>query len=243
MLTKFQLFGHKLLSLFRLCPVGDNMTIQTSSQMTSDFGIFNTLYELENTYPRVQVGTHEHVLSDKSGCLFPLRLFVFDTLAPLSEELQEKVSKKLKDQCLFVLTEQCADLIPQLLQAGAFDALLSPLKTNELGAKLRYYFGEHHQRYLLRTNPPFTLELTKKEQMLFDLLLTTPHGVSRNELMTLCWKGVVVHPKTLDVHLFNLRQKLESVGGTVRFQRGLWSIDLSKTSESAPPLDPSSQSV
>jgi hypothetical protein len=48
--------------------------------------------------------------------------------------------------------------------------------------------------------------------------------------MTLCWKDLTVHPKTLDVHLFNLRQKLETVGAAIRFNDGRWFVDFGSSS-------------
>ena len=98
------------------------------------------------------------------------------------------------------------------------------IRASEFKGKLEYFFSIEYQSDLLKCHSTLHLDLTKKEQKLFDFLVLHPEGVTREQLMVICWKNVSVHPKTLDVHLFNLRQKLELVGGGVSFRHGCWSL-------------------
>lgn len=59
---------------------------------------------------------------------------------------------------------------------------------------------------------------TAKEFQIFQLLCDTPsRRIAKQELFERIWGGVMVNIKTVDVHLFNLRKKLETVGLTLDF--------------------------
>ncbi len=52
-------------------------------------------------------------------------------------------------------------------------------------------------------------QLTKKEIVLFEILRRAgANGVTRRQLAERVWPDVHVHDKTIDVHVFNLRRKL-----------------------------------
>lgn len=54
-------------------------------------------------------------------------------------------------------------------------------------------------------------QLTKKEIVLFEILRRAgENGVTRSQLAQRIWPDVHVHDKTIDVHVFNLRRKLNS---------------------------------
>jgi DNA-binding response OmpR family regulator len=135
-------------------------------------------------------------------------------------------TRNLQNRTCLIIAEKWANWLPSLLKSGAFDVMLGQVRYLELYGKLQYFFSDNHQIQLFKQNPPFKIDFTRKEQQLFDFLVAHPLGVSREELMTLCWKNISVHPKTLDVHLFNLRQKLEDVSAGVRFNGGKWHLDL-----------------
>lgn len=54
-------------------------------------------------------------------------------------------------------------------------------------------------------------KLTRRESMIFEVLRRNgPAGLSRAEISKQVWSNVSVHEKTIDVHVFNLRRKLNS---------------------------------
>jgi DNA-binding winged helix-turn-helix (wHTH) protein len=56
-------------------------------------------------------------------------------------------------------------------------------------------------------------KLTYKESKIVTLLMNQmDQYVSRKDIIEKVWNNVNVHPKTLDVHLYNLRRKIEPLG-------------------------------
>lgn len=182
---------------------------------------------LNGSFNRIKISSYEHIVESKGSSFFSLQLFEINA----SEELVNTVTHKLESlvfkRSFFVLSSCLSHWVPTLLAHGAFDVMIGPMRSLEFMGKLEYFFSDSYQTYLLKNNTNFHLELTKKEQQLFDFLMANPKGVTREQLMTICWKNISVHPKTLDVHLFNLRQKLESVGGSVNFRNGSWYLHFS----------------
>ncbi len=68
------------------------------------------------------------------------------------------------------------------------------------------------------------LKLTKIEQEILNMFVEAPHRtLKRSELVYAVWGEVIVHPKTLDVHLYNLRKKIQAHGMSIMCQEpGTW---------------------
>lgn len=65
-------------------------------------------------------------------------------------------------------------------------------------------------------------QLTKKEVILFELLQSAGSvGVKRSELAERVWPDVHVQDKTIDVHVFNLRRKLNGSNYRVEVQNSV----------------------
>lgn len=188
------------------------------------------LGKLDNTFRRTQLSLTDHFFQTPNPSLFPLKLFVFLDDEGVSERLARFAAMDLQQSAYFIISESLAPWINPLLKAGAFDVTVGRPCLAELYGKTEYFFSEPHQSKIFKSHPPFKIDLTRKEQQLFEFLISHPQGVTRQELMTLCWKNLTVHPKTLDVHLFNLRQKLETVGAAIRFNDGKWIIDFANVS-------------
>ncbi|MEW6055685.1 MAG: winged helix-turn-helix domain-containing protein [Bdellovibrionota bacterium] len=73
--------------------------------------------------------------------------------------------------------------------------------------------------------PDFS-ELTLKEQQLLSLFLNSrDQSVSRTEILAQIWKNAKVDPKTVDVHLYNLRRKIQNGGIEIRStSSGRWQL-------------------
>ncbi len=189
-----------------------------------DFG------NLDSHFRRSQLSDTDHIFQTKHPSLYSLKMLIFMNPETAHDRLASLASIDLQRSYFFILDESLAPWIIPLLQNGAFDVSVGYPHLSELHGKLEYFFSELHQSAIFKANPPFKLDLTRKEQQLFDFFISHPQGVNRQELMTLCWKDLTVHPKTLDVHLFNLRQKLETVGAAICFLEGKWIVDFSKLS-------------
>lgn len=70
-------------------------------------------------------------------------------------------------------------------------------------------------------------DLTFKEFKILGLFINTPeHSLSRQNLISSLWTDVKVGPKTLDVHLFNLRRKIRPKGYDLIHQgTGIWKLE------------------
>lgn len=61
--------------------------------------------------------------------------------------------------------------------------------------------------------------LTAKEFQIFALLdQSERHSISREVLLAKIWRAIKVSPKTLDVHIFNLRRKIAPLGLEIFFR-------------------------
>lgn len=177
---------------------------------------------VDEFFKRSQTSSYGHLIESKGGSFFPLHLFNIMGSEELINSIVDPLDFRFFNKSFFIISDNLFNWVPLLLSKGAFDVMVSPLRGTELIGKLHYYFSESYQTNLLKNSTHFQFDLTKKEQKLFDFLIDHPKGVTREQLMTICWKNISVHPKTLDVHLFNLRQKIESVGGVINFRDGRW---------------------
>lgn len=65
-------------------------------------------------------------------------------------------------------------------------------------------------------------QLTKKEVVLFEILRRAgSSGVTRSQLAERIWPDVHVHDKTIDVHVFNLRRKLNGSNYRIEVQNSM----------------------
>ena len=68
--------------------------------------------------------------------------------------------------------------------------------------------------------------LTLKETKLFTLFTGAPDKtLTREDINNEIWNDTIVHPKTLDVHIYNLRKKLKDHNlRIVSHVRGKWTL-------------------
>ena len=63
------------------------------------------------------------------------------------------------------------------------------------------------------------MKLTLREfQVLSCLVQAHPKGMAPGLIRTSVWGNLKVVPKALDVHLFKIRRKLESIGWGIRYE-------------------------
>lgn len=122
---------------------------------------------------------------------------------------------------------------------GALDYLTKPFKKNELIVKIENILsGSVRQANSVQAHKTMNLDgheiesLTSKQKQLLSLFLNSPgRVVSRDDILEQVWGDTSVHPKTVDVHLYNLRRKLNEFGYIIRSEGGgRWSLISDKIS-------------
>ncbi len=123
------------------------------------------------------------------------------------------------------------DVIRELFQCGIKDYLTHPVDSNELLIKWELQF-EDRRKWETMSNRAVVLgdtclrELTHKEFQIINLFLSAKnHEVSRDALNFNIWGSCTVHSKTINVHLHNLRKKIQPSGHNIICKRhGHWKL-------------------
>ena len=115
------------------------------------------------------------------------------------------------------------------LKTGVRDYLLKPVSINELIAKVERALMQMSNREVLIMRDILDgreiTDLTFREHQLLTIFLSREdRSVSRDELYHAVWSKVTVNPKTLDVHLFNLRRKLRKHGYDICCTRQIFKL-------------------
>jgi len=112
---------------------------------------------------------------------------------------------------------------------GATDYLVKPFNKNELLVKVERCIAHAKARSHQVTIDPTTMTivtnsgkasvpLTARELQIVTLLhAEMPRPIAREQIVNVVWNKTTVSPKTLDVHLFNLRQKLLPLGLAIEY--------------------------
>ncbi len=127
------------------------------------------------------------------------------------------------------------DALRYCFMEGAIDYLTKPFKKNELIVKIENIFSgakrtvatslSNSQKSVLLDGKEIG-NLTSKQKQLLGLFLDHPDRVvTRDDILDNVWGDTNVHPKTVDVHLYNLRRKLHDMGYIIRSEGGgKWSL-------------------
>ena len=134
------------------------------------------------------------------------------------------------------------DMIRFCLDKDIIDYLVKPINIAELAvkvenrmSKIREWLPDYPDGEDFVMND-FAADLTLTErQILYLFFQSKDHRISREYIHQRVWKESVVNPKTLDVHIFNLRKKLRPKGYTIKHADGHW--NLQKDENNGDPAD------
>ncbi len=113
---------------------------------------------------------------------------------------------------------------------GANDYMTKPFKKNELLVKVetilrgRKSIGRSVRPQISIDGTSITGLTTKQQKLLSLFIHENPERlVDRNLILDKVWGNTAVHPKTIDVHLYNLRRKLHPFGYMIKsLGNGQW---------------------
>lgn len=136
------------------------------------------------------------------------------------------------DNIPFVIVSSNEDLdtLRLCLDEGAIDYITKPFNKNELIVKveqvLKGHRGIKEKKREVFIDGNVITNLTAKQVKLMKLFLKSEDRViDRDSILTQVWGPTSVHPKTIDVHLYNLRRKLHPFGYIIKSEGGgKWSL-------------------
>jgi DNA-binding response OmpR family regulator len=146
--------------------------------------------------------------------------------------MQSRENQRLNDVPVIVVSSvQDIETLRFCFQFGVKDYITKPFPSSELIAKIERALGQASQqadsRIVLDSLSKTVLRMGKRSDSLttreFDIL-SAIHGeqsqsISRKELLQKVWGATRLSAKALDVHLVNLRRKIQPLGLDVRFRR------------------------
>lgn len=128
------------------------------------------------------------------------------------------------------------DLIRAILKTEALDYLQKPAGKNLMIAKIETLLccGSTPRKYTYAKRGSLMFggieipDLTNIQYRIIQTFLKADSNIARKEELFLnVWNGISVSPKTLDVHLCNLRKILSKIGLAItNVQQGAWSLTL-----------------
>jgi hypothetical protein len=133
-----------------------------------------------------------------------------------------------------IIVSECNDfqMISRYLELGVADYFLQPVDSNLLLAKVEALFRSGRKippsvksgllfdisTHSVRNEKGASVKVTQKEYQILSVLdKTFPKGLSPLELRRQIWGQVSVGSKSLDVHLFKLRRKLNTIGLNIQY--------------------------
>ena len=155
----------------------------------------------------------------------------------LESKRRDEISRDIP--LTIISADDDADTLRQCFKLGVHDYLTKPFKRNELLVKVETQLAKSNVyvgkiKTFIEVDGNKIEGLTTKERKLFNLFIATdPRIIDREQILKEVWGGRQVHPKSVDVHIYNLRRKINDQGYVIKsLGNGKWSLLSSR-------LDPS----
>ena len=140
---------------------------------------------------------------------------------------------RLGEEVPFIIVSSDDDIesLRLCFKEGANDYMTKPFKKNELLVKVETIL-RNKNRFGRSVKPDVSIDgqviegLTVKQQKLLKLFLDdSSRTINRELILKKVWGETIVHPKTIDVHLYNLRRKLHPFGYMIKsLGNGQWTL-------------------
>ena len=162
--------------------------------------------------------------SDKAPVLIIADLMLNDGnfLSFLSNEFHGKLGGS-NIPFIIVSSDDDIESLRLCFKEGANDYMTKPFKKNELLVKVetilrgRKSIGRSVRPQISIDGTTITGLTTKQQKLLSLFIHENPERlVDRNLILDKVWGNTAVHPKTIDVHLYNLRRKLHPFGYMIK---------------------------
>lgn len=171
-------------------------------------------------------------------------LLILDLMLPgiMGESVLKTIRKTSSVPILVLTAIQDKSKIVEILTAGANDYLTKPFDLDELVARVKVQLRSKEykseldlisykeitifsKRHLVQINGQ-DLMLPKKEFEILKLLLKNPHQVfEKEQIYESIWGEPYINAEnTLNVHISNLRLKIEEVLGDTKYIKSIWGI-------------------
>lgn len=171
-------------------------------------------------------------------------LLILDLMLPgiMGESVLKTIRKTSSVPILVLTAIQDKSKIVEILTAGANDYLTKPFDLDELVARVKVQLRSKEykseldlisykeitifsKRHLVQINGQ-DLMLPKKEFEILRLLLKNPHQVfEKEQIYESIWGEPYINAEnTLNVHISNLRLKIEEVLGDTKYIKSIWKI-------------------
>lgn len=123
---------------------------------------------------------------------------------------------------LVISSSDAKESFEQAFEAGAIDYLLKPFNMNEVRAKVDRHIQtiedkiQEASKSLEALNLDLSQYTNKELRIIESFNVKDDKTLHRNDIVKLIWKNIVIHPNTLDVHIYNLRKKLKTNNYTIK---------------------------
>lgn len=155
-------------------------------------------------------------------------IFIADLRLPDGEFLEWIIgtnsSLMEKIPTLIVSSVEDIETLRHCFEWGAADYFVKPIRNNEFLIKIENILKSKNTE-AAGPSEDFLDDLTMIENKLFLLFNQTPGKlVLRDDILKTVWKKVQVNPKTLDVHLSNLRKKIKNSAYEIDYLGNGWRL-------------------
>lgn len=156
---------------------------------------------------------------DGLPCCNSFDLLLIDSHSAISDILVAIKRDGLGDRT-FIRLNRSDFLSPrELVELGIEDFYSGPVNGVELSAKIMR-FSDHEQKPVFKNSK---LGLSLKQQMIIEVLKSRrTTGATRLGLLEKVWPNESVDPKSVDVHIYNIRKIIKERGQSINWNKDRW---------------------